>query len=118
MDDDFNTALAISNLYGYFKAIRSKLASGDATAINDVNQIIKTYALIGLFNENPESVIANYEEKNKGEEIPSDVKEIAEQRWQARLNKDWAKSDELRAVLLQKGYVVKDSKEGYTLSKN
>ena len=118
MDDDFNTALAISNLYGYFKSIRAKLNSGDATALADVNQIVKTYALIGLFATDPEQFIKEYEEKNKGEEIPVDVKEIAEQRWQARLNKDWAKSDELRAVLLQKGYLVKDSKEGYTLSKN
>ena len=50
--------------------------------------------------------------------MPSEVKEIAEERWQARLNKDWAKSDELRAKLLEMGYTVKDSKVGYELVKN
>lgn len=48
-------------------------------------------------------------------EVPDDIKSIAEQRWQARLDKNWAKSDELRAVLDSKGYVVVDSKAGYTL---
>lgn len=58
------------------------------------------------------------EEEKKEEpaiEVPDDVKAIAEERWEARKNKDWAKSDELRAVLAQKGYVVVDSKEGYTI---
>ena len=45
MDDDFNTALAISNLYGYFKAIKQKLNSNDDGALADVNQIRKTYSL-------------------------------------------------------------------------
>ncbi|MBO5224450.1 MAG: cysteine--tRNA ligase [Clostridia bacterium] len=58
------------------------------------------------------------EEEKKDEpaiEVPEDIKAIAEERWEARKNKDWAKSDELRAVLAQKGYVVVDSKEGYTI---
>ena len=48
-------------------------------------------------------------------EVPDDIKAIAEERWQARKDKNWAKSDELRAVLAQKGYVVVDSKDGYTI---
>lgn len=48
-------------------------------------------------------------------DVPDDIKAIAQERWQARKNKDWAKSDELRAVLAQKGYVVVDSKDGYTI---
>lgn len=117
MSDDFNTALAISNLYGYFKAIRAKVNAGDESAVCDVNQIIKTYSLIGLLQTDAKQFIEYYEKKNKGEEIPEEVVAIAKERWQARLNKDWAKSDELRNVLLEKGYLVKDSKEGYELSK-
>ncbi len=116
MSDDFNTALAISNLYGYFKSIKAKLNAGDKTAMDDVNQIRKTYALIGLFNENSATVIGNYEQKH-AEDISEEVKAIAEERWSARLNKDWAKSDELRDKLANMGYLVKDSKDGYTLSK-
>ena len=32
-------------------------------------------------------------------------------------NKDWAKSDELRSVINDMGYDIKDAKDGYTLSK-
>ena len=116
MSDDFNTALAISNLFGYFKAVKAKLNAGDKSAAADVNQLRKTYALIGLFTEDAAAVIADYNAKN-AEEIPADVKAVAEERWAARLNKDWAKSDELRDKLASMGYLVKDSKEGYTLSK-
>ena len=57
-----------------------------------------------------------YEEKN-AEDIPADVKAVAEERWAARQNRDWAKSDELRAKLADMGYAVKDSKTGYELTK-
>lgn len=116
MDDDFNFALAISNLYGYFKNINKKLNAGDATAKSDCAQIKKTYALLGFFRKETKDYLAEYDKKN-AEEIPEDVQAIAEERWQARLAKDWAKSDELRNELTLKGYAVKDSKDGYVLSK-
>ena len=116
MDDDFNTALAISNLYGLFKNAKSKLANGDASVGADLNQIKTTYSLLGLFEEDATEFIKSVDAKNQVA-IPDQVVAVAEERWQARLNKDWAKSDQLRAVLSELGYDVKDSKEGYTLSK-
>jgi len=115
MDDDFNTALAISNLFGYFKKIKTKLNSGDDSAKADVNQIIKTYSLLGLFKSNPTEFISAYE---KVVDIPEEVIAIANERLTARQNKDWAKSDELRAKILELGYTVKDGKDTYTLTKN
>jgi cysteinyl-tRNA synthetase len=67
--------------------------------------------------EDAKEFIAKFEEKNKGEEIPAEVIALAEERLKARQNKDWAKSDELRDAILQKGYVVKDGKDQYTLTK-
>ena len=120
MDDDFNTALALSNLFGYFKEMKKLLASGTAgdlfVALSMGVQIRKTYSLLGLFKKSAQEYVAWYEEKF-AEDIPADVKAIAEERWQARLNKDWAKSDTLRAALAEKGYAVKDSKTGYELTK-
>lgn len=118
MNDDFNTALAISNLYGYFKSIKNKINQNDATCGADINQIIKTYSLLGLFKANAKEFVAKYEkQETTNTDIPSDIKAIAEERWGARLNKEWAKSDELRNKLAELGYLVKDSKEGYTLEK-
>ncbi len=116
MDDDFNTALAISNLFGIFKKIKAKLNTGDKTACADVSQIRKTYSLIGLFTTPAKEFISYYDAKN-ADSVPANVKAVAEERWTARTNKDWATSDKLRDELLALGYVVKDSKDGYTLSK-
>jgi len=121
MSDDFNTALVLSNLFGYFKEVKKLLADGKSenyfVAFSMSVQIRKTYALLGLFQKNAAEYVAWYEEKN-AEDIPADVKAVAEERWAARTNKDWAKSDKLRAKLAEMGYAVKDSKTGYELTKN
>jgi cysteinyl-tRNA synthetase len=121
MDDDFNTALALSNLFGYFKEMKKLLASGKSgdlfVALSYGVQIRKTYSLLGLFKKSAKEYAAWFEAQN-AEDIPAEVKAVAEQRWTARLNKDWAKSDELRTKLAEMGYAVKDSKTGYELIKN
>ncbi len=48
-------------------------------------------------------------------DIPAEVQEMAEQRWQAKADKDWAKCDELRDQIKAAGWVVKDSKDGFEL---
>ena len=116
MDDDFNTALALGNLFAYFKAARAKIAAGDKSALADLNQIKTTYGLLGLFREEPAAFLAAYGAKK--EDVPADVKAVAEERFAARKAKDWAKSDELRETLAEMGYAVKDAKDGYTLTKN
>ncbi len=115
MSDDFNTALALSNLFGYFKEMKKYLAAGDSTAAAYAKQIRDSYALLGLFQKNAEEVVA---QAKKEDGIPAEVQAVAEERWAARLAKDWAKSDELRAKLTEMGYAVKDSKEGYTLTRD
>ncbi len=118
MEDDFNTACALSDLFGYFKKIRAKVVGGDATALADVAQIKKTYGLLGLFRKEPKDFIAYYEGKQaKSEDVPDDIKAIAEERYAAKKAKDWAKADALRAELAAKGYVIKDSKDGYEIVK-
>ena len=121
MDDDFNTALALSNLFGYFKEMKKLLLSGKSgdffAALSCAVQLRKTYGLLGIFQKSAKEYTAWYEAQNVSA-IPAEVQKIAEERWAARLARDWAKSDELRAKLAKLGYAVKDSKTGYELSKN
>ncbi|MBQ5926826.1 MAG: cysteine--tRNA ligase [Clostridia bacterium] len=117
MDDDFNTALALSNLFGYFKTVKNLLQSGKIADANGVVKAVKEeYSLLGLFAKKPSEYIGWFESKT-AEEIPAEVKAVAQERWEARTQKNWAKSDELRAKLTEMGYAVKDSKDGYSLSK-
>ena len=57
----------------------------------------------------------NKQEEQK--EIPQEISELLEQRRKARENKDWAKSDEIRDLISEKGYIVKDTKNGQEISK-
>lgn len=55
---------------------------------------------------------------NKKLELPDEIKSLMEKRKQARENKDWALSDKIRDELKEKGYIVKDTKEGMTIEVN
>ena len=51
------------------------------------------------------------------EEIPDEIKKLADARWQAKKDRDFAKADELRQQISNLGYDVKDTREGYQISK-
>ncbi len=114
MDDDFNTAKALADLFGIFKGIRSKLKAGDSDAVADANQVVKTYSLLGLFRSEPKEFVAYYEQKQKAKEgaVPQEVFELVNKRTLAKQNKDWASADALRAQINALGYNVKDTKDG------
>lgn len=118
MDDDFNTALALSYLYGYFKNISKKLAAGDKSCAGDVAQIRKTYSLLGLFKKGAAEYLAEAAAKSGGDQpVPEEVLTLAERRWQAKKERNWAEADALRAEIDKLGYAVKDAKDGYTVLK-
>ena len=51
-------------------------------------------------------------------EIPEEILILVEKRKKARENKDWQESDRLRDIIKEKGYSVKDTKEGMKIEKN
>ncbi len=57
-------------------------------------------------------------DEKKDDDVPADIRDIAERRFAARKAKNWAESDALRAELAEKGWSVADSKDGYSLKKN
>jgi len=56
--------------------------------------------------------------KENLEKIPVDVENLAQNRWNAKLSKDWAMADQLRNELLELGWVVKDGKEKFELTRS
>jgi cysteinyl-tRNA synthetase len=56
-------------------------------------------------------------DKIKEENIPQEIIKIAEERKIARDSKDWAKSDELRNKIKNLGYEIKDTGDGYKITK-
>lgn len=116
LSDDFNTALALSELFGYFKKIKGLIQNGDQTAGAMLAQIKNTYSLLGLFTKNPEEFTKNYE-KTHQDPIPEDILNLAQKMQEARLNKDYSVADALRAEIIAKGYTVMISKDGVSVKK-
>lgn len=104
LNDDLNTPAALGHLFSGLKDsqnIKGEQASGNLAAFHFILQAL------GLD-------LPHLEEKNTSK-IPKEIQELAEKRWQAKQNKDWAISDQLRDELTKLGWVIEDSPDGYEL---
>jgi cysteinyl-tRNA synthetase len=52
---------------------------------------------------------------SEGIEVPAEIQALAQKRWDAKQAKDWASADTLRKELEASGWIIKDSKEGFTV---
>ena len=50
-------------------------------------------------------------------EIPLEIRNLAERRWEAKIAKDWGLADQLRGQLFNRGWLVKDGKDSFELAK-
>jgi cysteinyl-tRNA synthetase len=48
-------------------------------------------------------------------DVPAEIQALAQQRWDAKQARDWAAADALRKQLEEAGWIIKDSKEGFTV---
>ncbi len=56
-------------------------------------------------------------EENKNLDLPEEIAKLLEERKKAREEKNWGLSDKIRDELKEKGYLVKDTKEGMQIEK-
>lgn len=101
IEDDLNVPLALGVLFTALKEPKS----------NDIYQLALEFdRVLGLsLDRLPVPEKPQYD-------IPDEIKNIAEQRFQAKKEKNWALADQLRAKITESGFAVKDTKEGYELS--
>ncbi|MDH4121621.1 MAG: cysteine--tRNA ligase [Deltaproteobacteria bacterium] len=98
--DDLNTPKALATLH---VALKNPSVSAQERA--DLARFADSLLSLGLMDF---SRLADVQ-------APPEVEELARQRWAARQAKNWGESDRLRDELQERGWLVKDSKEGYTL---
>lgn len=113
MDDDFNTALAISHMFALAKEINvySTAVNGgapfDGAAFKKVYDIYLAMAdIIGIFESQAD------ETEEDIEMVEDLMKIIIELRQAARQNKDWATADKIRDELKEIGVTLEDSADG------
>ena len=109
MDDDLNTADAIGTIFELVKDANTLFVDEDKQDAKLAQGVIDT--LQELLN------VLGLKREIKADEIPAQIEELAAQRAQARADKDWAKADALRDEIIAKGYEIKDSAEGMTITK-
>lgn len=102
MEDDFNTADAISAI---FELVKLSNSTTDDTSSAEYVGFLKD-TICGLCD-----VLGIITEK-KAEILDSEIEAMIEARNQARKNKDFALADQIRGELLEKGIVLEDTREG------
>ena len=117
MDDDFNTAKALADLFALFRTAGAKLRAGDLAGANDIlGQVKKTYSLLGLFRAEPAEFVEKCEAKHRAS-VPAEVTALVKKRAEAKAAKDWASADAIRAELTAMGWSVRDTKDGAVVEK-
>ena len=106
LNDDLNTPAALGGIFTGLKASAELQGKDAAAALAALNRILRALGLTL-----PEST------EKESADVPADIRQLAETRWQARSAKNWAESDRLRDELAKLGWQVKDGKEGYALEK-
>jgi len=110
MNDDFNTPILVSHLFEAVKVI-NQIKEGKASLSSEDLETLKTtmnsfvFDVLGLMNEAAH---------NNSEKINGVVELLIKLRKEARENKDWALSDQIRDELIALGIQLKDGKEGTT----
>ena len=102
MDDDFNTADAISAVFEIVKFANSNSSAENAKEYIDtlVKKITTLTDVLGLKVEKKEEI------------LDEDIEKLIAERQQARKDRNFTRADEIRDELLAKGIVLEDTREG------
>lgn len=101
--DDLNVPKALSILHGLAKKIEKEGAD-----MQSLSAFVNGGLALGLFQDDPEEWIKGKEATLSDEEIQAQI----DSRAQAKADKDFAKADQIRDDLLEKGIRLKDSANG------
>jgi cysteinyl-tRNA synthetase len=115
MDDDFNSAGAIGQIFELIKTYRVLLeqagpaVSQDRGALETVKSAIEEFdSILGLFADGFPKMT---------ETIPAEIQALVDGRQKARKEKDFQKADELRDRIAEAGYTVEDTPDGARVRK-
>ena len=107
MDDDLNTADAMGAIFELVKDANVSLndQSSKQAIEKTLNTLLELTDVLGLLA------------KKADDELPEEIQAMLDERAQARKDKNWKRSDELRDALAAAGYVVKDTPQGQKVTK-
>ncbi|MFA4953449.1 MAG: cysteine--tRNA ligase [Candidatus Pacearchaeota archaeon] len=117
MNDDLNTPRALQVLW---KLVRDEKTEGKLRTIKKMDEVFGLNLLkpekTTFFWSRKSERFEDFQGKEKFE-IPDEIKKLMKERGEARKNKDWKKSDELREKIHKLGFSVDDTNEGSRVRK-
>ena len=105
LNRDLNTPASLGHLFSGLKAAQKITGEQASQNLAAFDALIEALGLELPIEEVPS-------------DIPAEIQDLAERRWQAKQNKDWAASDQLRDELTSLGWTIKDNPDGYELITN
>ncbi len=124
MDDDFNTAAALGILFEGVKVINKIIQNLPAAATLSDRQLLQEAGsrirqlagIMGLLQEDAATYLTTKKTARlEGLDITeAEIADLIQQRQEARIAKEWAKSDSIREQLLRQGIELKDNPQGTT----
>jgi cysteinyl-tRNA synthetase len=103
MDDDLNTAVALAAIHNLVREVNIVLAKDGLLADDQatiLEAVAKFDAVLGVFGS------------EETEMLDAEIEELIIERQEARRNRDFARSDEIRDLLASKGIILEDTKDG------
>ncbi|WP_454054098.1 cysteine--tRNA ligase [Clostridium sp. Marseille-Q7071] len=114
MRNDFNTAVAISNLFKYFHSMNGMLnKKQDISTLKLMKEtIVKTYAVLGLLQKSSKEVVDKIRNKYLGKHkvTEDEINLLIEKRSKYKRNKDYENADLIKKQLLDRGIIILDRK--------
>ncbi len=110
LHDDLNTPQAMAKLSTLFKAANG--AKTDADKAKFKGQILAAGALIGLFEQDPESWFKQDNNETADASDNAHIDQLVAARFKARQDKNWAEADRLREQLNELKIIVEDKPDG------
>jgi len=115
MDDDFNTALAVSVWFDMTREVNSCLREGTysrADLERSVDLFHSFNSVLGIFKEDADGKL-QLDRSSKGDGLSESLMELMlEIRQDARKNKDFATADKIRDSLNKMGIIIEDTPQG------
>jgi len=106
MDDDFNTPVALSRLFGFAREVNIYLSSSGTKNKEVLEKILESYyELAG-------EILGILKDFDQEESFEQEIKKLIEERKEARKKRDWVESDQIRDKLKEKGILLEDTSEG------
>ncbi len=110
LENDFDTVIALTSVFDFIKNIHRDIDTDSLTTkeVSSVIEVLRSWdGVMGVFDWSIFETTS----------IPENIQRLAQERQEAKKNKDFSRADEIRKEVENAGYTITDSKDGPIIEK-